>query len=88
MIPQDVNVREMALLLLSPVVAWTRERYPLLHLSPSILVAGERAGPGVMRAGEMSLPVMSCTTWESKPCISSGQLNRADSDGSDIGEEP
>ena len=59
---------------------------PPLHSSPSTPVADERADPGVMRAGEMSLHIMDCSTWESKACISSGQLNRTDSDGSDVGE--
>lgn len=37
MIPQDMNMREMALLLLSPVEAWTRERYLLSTPHPQHL---------------------------------------------------
>lgn len=40
--------------------------------SPWSLEAVGRAGPGVMRGGELALPLTSCTTWESRPCTFHG----------------
>lgn len=46
-------------------------------LSPSLLTTcrGQRAGPGVMRAGELVLFLTSCGTWKSSSCTFPGQHN-------------
>lgn len=36
-------------------------------------VAGGRAGPRVMRTGDLALPLTNCGTWERGPCTLSGQ---------------
>lgn len=61
-------MKNLALPLISHVVACMMERYP--H-SPSPLppVVGGRPGPGVMRA-ELALPPTSCRTQQSRPCVS------------------
>ena len=33
-------------------------------------MAGGRPSPGVMRAGELALPLTSCSAWEREPCPS------------------
>lgn len=43
-------------------------------LSPT---AGRRAGPEVIRAGELALPITCCSTWKSRPYSSPGQYSRA-----------
>lgn len=40
----------------------------LSHPLPLPPVAGRRAGPGVMKAGEMSVSFICCTTGEPGPC--------------------
>lgn len=49
-------------------------------------VAGERAGNGAMRVGELALPVTSCSTQESMHGTSPGQHTRADPVGRGTGE--
>lgn len=61
---QDVVViGELSQLHIFLVVAWARERCP----QPSIPEASKRAGPEFIRAGEMFLPLISCSTQESGP---------------------
>lgn len=45
-----------------------------------------RDDPGVMRVGELALPLSSCSTWESWPCLSLGKYSRAGSEGVSVGE--
>lgn len=51
-------------------------------------MAGEKAGPGVKRAGELSVPVTSCSNLVNDPSNSPGQHSKASFDGlgvSDLG---
>lgn len=56
------------MLLLSCEVAWMQERFPP---PASTAVAGERPGPGVMRAGELILPLTCNSTQGPTPCMGS-----------------
>ena len=58
---------------------------PLTH-HPLLPVAGEGPGPGVTRTGELTLPLTSCSTQESRPCTSPGEHSRAGSGDGDTGE--
>lgn len=53
-------------------------------LSP--LAGTRRPDPKVMRTGELILPLTSYSTWDSRPCTSSGQQSRADLGDRDVGE--
>ena len=44
------------------------------------------AGPEVLREGELSLPLIGCSTRESGPCTSRGQHSRAGPEGVGVGE--
>lgn len=58
--------------LICHMVGWARER----RSPPS---ASEwRVNPLVMRVGEMPLSLIGCSTWDSRPCSSPRQHNRAD----------
>ena len=57
---------------LSPVQWCGQERNNLSPLHESPPEAGTRPGPGVMRAGELALPITSYNTLESGSCISLG----------------
>lgn len=60
---------------------WMRKRY----LIPYNL-RGQRPGPEVIRAGELALPLTTCSTWESGPCTSPRRHSRADLSGRGSGE--
>lgn len=73
-------------LLIRNVVAWVEERclQSTFHsLMPHI--AG-RVFPGVISAGELSLPLPNCNTQKDEPCASSRQHNRAGSNGIGVAE--
>ena len=56
--------------------------YPY-YLKPE---AGRREGPGVLRIGDLILPLKDCNTWEIGPNNTPWQPTKADSAGSDVGE--
>lgn len=56
-----------------------RHSVPPIHPLPP--VAGEKAGPGVKRAGELSVPVTSCSNLVNDASNSSGQHSKAGLDG-------
>lgn len=47
-------------------------------LSPLLPIVSERVGPWVTRVRELALPLISCSTQESRPCIPPGQYTRSD----------
>lgn len=49
-------------------------------------MVGDRAGPGIMRVGELALSLTHCSTRESRPYTSLGQHARADSVVGSAGE--
>lgn len=51
--------------------AWVRERCLPLPLHPLPPITGGRAGPGVMRAGELILPLTCNSTQGPAPCMGS-----------------
>lgn len=65
-IPKDISLGKLALPLVSCIVTWMRERHPCPSLPG-------RPAPQVTRARELSLPLTSCSTWESQLSIASGQ---------------
>lgn len=91
--PEDMSMANLALPLISHLVAWTRERYPppssplsmdkgeILSFFPTPHHLQQVGGhvPGVIGVGKLSLSLTSCGTLKSAPCISSGPLSRADS---------
>lgn len=48
--------------------------------------AGERAGPVVVRVGELLLSLTSCSLQEGRTCTLPGQHNRANPEGEGVGE--
>lgn len=58
--PKGISTRELALPLISWVVAWMKERQPPPLPHPSSSMADWRAGPGVMRVGELAMSITSC----------------------------
>lgn len=76
----NLNTGDLTPLLLCHIEAWPRERlffapsYPLFLSTPE---EGERAGPKVVRAGELPLCPTGCNTRESGPCTSPRRHNRA-----------
>jgi hypothetical protein len=58
-------------------VLWWSRTVALLHLNPLPPSANRTTVPGVMRAGELFLPLSYCSTWEIRPWTSSGQHSRA-----------
>lgn len=53
------------------VAAWVEERCP----PPAMPEAIERANPEVIRSGELVLPFICCSTWESDPHLdNTGEL--------------
>lgn len=61
--------------LICHMVEWARQRRP--HPSPTS-ASGWRVSPEVMRVGETPLFLIGGSTWDSRPCSSSRQHNRAD----------
>lgn len=57
-----------------PLVCWVVS--PFSPPRPSTSTAGRRAGPRVMRVGELAMSHTSCTTQKSRPCTLLGQQGR------------
>lgn len=67
------------------VVAPMSERcLPLPHSLPHMV--GKRAGPKVMRVGEMALSFIGYNTWENRCCILPGKPSRAGPENIRTGE--
>ena len=59
----------------------------VMHFPPLLPpVAVGRSGPGVMRAGELALPLTSCSIQMSKPLTSPGHHSRVGPEGVSMGE--
>lgn len=74
-----MTVGELAIPLISHVMALIRERYPAPPF-PLPPVKGRRPDPGIM-IEELAQPLTSCPTQESSPCTFVGQHSTADPDG-------
>lgn len=70
-----VRMGDLSPLLICFGAAWVMEIYPLS--GPSVLDAGGRPGPVVIRAGELSLTYTICKTQETRSCTSPEKHNRA-----------
>lgn len=73
--------------LISHAVTRTRERYPPSPWLLLTICGSGRPGPGVMGAKELVLPLTSCSTWKSGPCILPGKHSRADPGGRSMIEQ-
>lgn len=72
MAPDSVSVGEQALPLVCWVVAQIRERCSPSLSCPSPSIAGRRAGPGVMRMGELAMSFIVGYTERADPASSLG----------------
>lgn len=65
---------------------WHGRQEDALTPYPLKPAAGRREGPGVLRIGELILPLKDCNTWEVGSNNIPLQPTKADPAGSDVGE--
>lgn len=83
--PKSLSLGDLVPPFICHIVPWAGEINCSSHC-PLTPEAGERAGPEVTRAGDLSLAPASCSIWENRPCTFPQQHNRANPGGGGVCE--